>query len=377
MRSFRIAAALVAIALAAPAHADTAKCEKTLLSGLRKYKKTYLKAFEKCLDAENEGKISGTPPVCPDTAAQVKIGTAASKINPKIDLACAPADLSALGYGTTCALETAETPAETMCAGMPATTGNELAACLECWKAAELAEFIAIAYASHAVEVCGALDGSSTVCSELDCTTPQPNQANLGATGEETCQRAIAKAGFKYVLKREKTLEACGLDGQTRAQCLDVMTNPKVALALSKIEAKKTTLIKNKCGNNRTPTANPPFCCRTGTGNACSAAATRADCLAIPGADVMEGKTCDVGGTNKCTGGGPGDITWWENCPEGATCPGTPVTTMDELISCLDTTADTIVDEMLCLQFPPGSGWDCPSEGSTTTTTASTTTTTT
>ena len=79
MKSFRIAAALVAIALAAPAHADTAKCEKTLLSGLRKYKKTYLKAFEKCLDAENEGKIGGTPPVCPDMAAQVKIGTAASK----------------------------------------------------------------------------------------------------------------------------------------------------------------------------------------------------------------------------------------------------------------------------------------------------------
>src|SRR5436190_17305208 len=156
MKSFRIAAALVAIALAAPAHADTAKCEKTLLSGLRKYKKTYLKAFEKCLDAENEGKIGGTPPVCPDTAAQVKIGTAASKINVKIDTACAPTDLSALGYGMTCALETAETPAETTCAGMPATTGAELAACLECWKAAELAAFVAITYASHAVEVCGA-----------------------------------------------------------------------------------------------------------------------------------------------------------------------------------------------------------------------------
>src|SRR5690242_14966218 len=249
MSPLRLAAALVAIALAVPAHADTAKCEKTLLSGLRKYKKTYLKAFEKCLDAENEGKITGTPPVCPDTGAQVKIGTAASKINVKIDAACAPADLSGLGYGTSCALETAETPAETACAGMPATTGSELAACLECWKAAELSEFIAIAYASHAVEVCGALDGSSTVCSELDCTTPQPNQANLGATSEETCQRAIAKAGFKYVLKTEKTLEACGLAGHTHAQCLDAMMNPKVVLALASAETKETTLIQNKCGH--------------------------------------------------------------------------------------------------------------------------------
>ncbi|HLY38079.1 MAG TPA: hypothetical protein VKU61_08590 [Candidatus Binatia bacterium] len=374
MSWLRIAAAILAVTFAAPAYADTAKCEKTLLSGLRKYKKTYLKAFEKCLDAENEGKISGTPPVCPDTAAQVKIGTAASKINVKIDAACAPADLSGLGYGTTCALETAETPAETTCAGMSATTGAELAACLECWKAAELAEFIAIVYASHAVEVCGALDGSSTVCSELDCTTPQPNQDNLGNTAEETCQRAIAKAGIKYVLKSEKILESCGLAGHTHAQCLDAMMNPKVVLALASADMKKGALIKSKCGNNRTPTASPPFCCRTGTGNACTVVATRPDCLAIPGANVMEGKTCTAG---TCSGGGPGSITWWENCPEGSTCPGPPVTTLNELINCVDTTADAIVGEMLCLQFPPGSGWDCPSEGSTTTTTASTTTTTT
>jgi len=129
MRSLRIVAtALVALVLASPVHADTAKCEKTLLSGLRKYKKTYLKAFEKCLDAENEGKISGTPPVCPDTGAQVKIGTAASKINLKIDSACAPADLSGLGYGTSCALETAETPAETACAGAARTMATIAAA---------------------------------------------------------------------------------------------------------------------------------------------------------------------------------------------------------------------------------------------------------
>ena len=67
--------------------------------------------------------------MCPDTAAQVKIGTAVSKINAKIDLACAPADLSALNYASTCAIQTPETPAETTCAGKPATTGAELAAC--------------------------------------------------------------------------------------------------------------------------------------------------------------------------------------------------------------------------------------------------------
>src|SRR5207237_1307172 len=168
-----------------------------------------------------------------------------------------------------------------------------------------------------------------------------------------------------YLLNREKSLEEYGLGRQNRSDCLDVMMNPKVGLALASAESKKPALIKNKCGNNRTPTASPPFCCRTGTANACTVVATRADCLAIPGADVMEGKTCDTG-TNKCSGGGPGNITWWENCPEGATCPGMPVTTMDELIACVDATANAIVDEVLCLQFPPGTGWDCPSEVSTT-----------
>ena len=369
---FRIIAALVVIALAAPAHADPVKCQKTLLKGLAKYKKTYLKAFEKCLDGENEGKITGTPPVCPDVAAQVKISTTASKINAKVSNACLPGDLTTAGYGTSCALATPETQAETNCAALPAATASDLAACLECWKAAELSEFIAIAYASHAEEVCGTLDASSTVCSELDCTTPEPQQGNLGNSGEEDCQKAIGKAGFKYLLAREKVLEKCGLTTQTRADCLDITLNPKVALALAAAESKKSTLIKNKCGNNRTPTASPSFCCQTGTMNSCTAVATRPDCLAIPGANVKEGQTCD-GGTLKCKGG-PGTITWWENCPEGATCPGTTVSTMDELIACLDTAADAVVDELLCLQFP--TGWPCPSESTTTTTTSTTTTTT-
>src|SRR5712692_7790735 len=108
-----VVAVLGALALAAPpTSADPAKCQKTLLAGLRKYKKTYLKANEKCLDAENLGKIMGP---CPDVPAQVKIGDTAGKINPKIDAACAPSDLSMLGYAPSCALATPETTAETNC----------------------------------------------------------------------------------------------------------------------------------------------------------------------------------------------------------------------------------------------------------------------
>ena len=254
---------------------------------------------------------------------------------------------------------------------MPAGTGAELAACLECWKAAELAEFVAIVYASHALDTCGSLDAGSTSCSEVDCTTPLPLQHDLGSSGEEVCQKAIGKAGFKYLLTREKVLESCGLLGQTRAQCLDVMANPKVALALNAAETKKMTAIKNKCGNNRTPLATPPFCCKVGTGNSCMAAADRNDCTMNLMGTVQEGKTCSAGSCMPVGGGG--SITFWENCPEASSCPGAAVDTMDHLIDCVDATATTIVDELLCMQFP--TGWPCPVEGSTTTTTTTTSTT--
>src|SRR5882724_3046860 len=112
----RLVVVLAVLALAAPtASADPAKCQKTLLAGLRKYKKTYAKkAWEKCLDAENAGKIPGP---CPFTAPIV---AAVAKINPKIDAACSPTDLAALGYPSNCMLATAETAAETTCSGLPA-----------------------------------------------------------------------------------------------------------------------------------------------------------------------------------------------------------------------------------------------------------------
>jgi hypothetical protein len=112
--------------------------------------------------------------------------------------------------------------------------------------------------------------------------------------------------------------------------------------------------IKNKCGN-RNPDPNPPgFCCRCGTGNMCMAEPDEATCTATAGCAVQEGKLCDVDLTCKP---GPKTLTWWNNCPESDTCPGAAVTTLDQLIGCVDTSADAIVDELLCFQFP---GYPCP-----------------
>jgi hypothetical protein len=337
--------------LAAPAQAEPAKCEKTIITSLLRFKKTFLKAHAKCLDAQNAGKVTGP---CPDAAANLKIQTTNQKIVEKITAACIAGDLATLGYTGSCNFKPGAQGAEASCAALPATTPAELAECLKCWKAAELSRYAAIVYASHANELCdNDLHATSPSCSPLACATPLPDQRNLNG-GDVDCQRGIAKAGNKYLVSREKVLEKCGLAGGTRASCL---ADAKVQVALQKAEAKKASGIQKKCGN-RSPVANPPFCCRVGMGNSCVAAATRDDCINVEGGDVQEGKECSAGSCDPTPG--QQEITWWENCPN-QTCGSAPLADLDDLIGCIDDVADETTDDLLCQQFPPGSGWCSPS----------------
>ena len=354
----------VALAGAASAQTDPTKCHKEVVKNLAKYKKTYLKAVSKCLDGKNEGKL---PPntSCPDAAANLKISKVALQAPQKVAAKCSLSDLTTtLGFRNDCQYETATTGVEgATCSPMTVASAADVASCLLCWKGAELAEFIAILYASHASEVCGgALDETSPVCSDLDCATPLPDQRNLSGTssgGEEFCQRGIAKAGIKYLLTREKDLEQCALKGGTSADCLSASLNPTVALKLQKAQLKKDGAIKTACGN-RDPAPAAPFCCRTGMGNSCSVATSRDDCTMNLGGTVQEGKTCNAGNCNPVTGGNK-TITWWNVCPE-SDCTGT-LTKLQDLIDCVDSTVDdAIVPELLCLQFRGngGSDWPCP-----------------
>ena len=162
---------------------------------------------------------------------------------------------------------------------------------------------------------------------------------------------------MKYLLTREKTLEKCALAGGTQATCLADLT---IQLKLQKAEMKKQALIQNKCGN-RHPVPSPPFCCRTAQPQVCSAATSRDDCTMNLGGDVMEGKSCNAGTCQSLMGNQ--SITWWALCPE----TGTALATRDDLIACVDVSADQIVDELLCLQFRGNGGldWPCPpSDGS-------------
>ncbi len=339
------------VAGASPAIADPVKCQKDLVKSLLKLKKTHLKKTAKCLDNQNVGKIAGP---CPDAATALKIQTTRDKVVAKIAASCPAPDLTTLGFPADCQLQTPTSAAEALCAALPGSTATEFATCLTCWKEAEFVEYLATLYASHAVEVCGgALGAPSTVCSALDCTTPLPDQRDLGDTGENDCQRAIGKAGVKHLVTIEKVLEKCGLAGGTRAGCL---ADLKVQAGLDKSAQKLEVGIVNKCGN-RDPVPNVPFCCRFGMGNACVAASTREECETL-GGDVQDNKVCGPG--NNCDPiPGQQQLTWWASCPISDTCPGTPVTTLDGLIDCVGATADEIAAELLCIQFATGWG-PCP-----------------
>jgi hypothetical protein len=353
LRLSTLGAGVAALALAGPAQADPASCQKQIVQQLLKFKKIYLKAHVKCLDGQNVNKLPGP---CPDTAALLRIQIIGDKVQAKIAGACTMADLATLGFPGDCQFETIATGIEGQCAALPVTTPAEFADCLMCWKGAELSEYAAIVYASHAEEVCGGdLDEESPQCSDLPCAAPLPQERDLGDTGENDCQRSIGKAAVKYLVSREKILEKCGLGGGTQASCL---ADLRIQLSLDKALAKLDSGIRKRCGN-RDPLPDPPFCCRTGMGNQCTAATTRDECEDILGGDVQEGKVCGV--DNNCDPA-PGNqtITWWGFCPEPNDCgSATALATLDDLIACVDTTASQIVDELICLQIRTG-GWPCP-----------------
>jgi hypothetical protein len=352
-----ILAALISVlflAAATPARADTAGCQSTIAKQLRKYKKVYIKSFTKCFDKENTGKITGP---CPDFNANEKIQKTIDKVTAGIAASCTSSDLATLGFRTDCVYESNTVGAEADCAALNVLNGSDIdptlfAQCLECWKSAELREYVGILFASHVGEACGT--ATSTLCSDIDCASPLPDQRNLTG-GERDCQLGIAKGGFKYIFKREKTLEKCALDGGTRVSCL---ADGDVQAKLMKAEQSKMAKIKSKCGN-RDPALTTPFCCRTGTGNSCSPATSRDDCVMNVMGTVQEDKTCSAGTCASVMGNK--QITWWTSCPESETCTDA-LSTLDDVIGCVDTTADAVSDELMCLQFRGNAGadWPCP-----------------
>jgi hypothetical protein len=338
------------------AHADAVSCQKAIAKQYAGLVKKTLKDTAKCLDKDNVGTLPGP---CPDGVTAAKLSILQTKIEIKVATACTMTDATALGFAGNCTLDGAGSTAESNCSGLPVTTTSELAACISCWKKAQASEALANLYASHAQELCGTLGAGSTVCARLDCTTPLPDQRDIGTGGEYDCQKAIGKGGVKHLLARLKAIEKCALvAGTSAASCAN---DDKVELALAKADLKFETAVVNKCGG-RTPQANLPFCCKT-TGNMCMAAADRDACV-LAGGQVQENKTCTVGTCQNTPGGQK--LTWWETCPRANACAGSSVSSLNDLTECYEDTAAEIVSELLCFQFPRNGHADfpCPASAS-------------
>src|SRR5207247_4619170 len=86
--------------------------------------------------------------------------------------ACSRADAASLEVPGNCSFEAAASGVEAGCAALPVTTPEQFAQCLECWKGAEVAEFAALLFASHADEFCNGLDETAPVSSDLEPPTP-------------------------------------------------------------------------------------------------------------------------------------------------------------------------------------------------------------
>ena len=361
MRTLVVFAACAAIGTPSIASADPVLCQKTIAKQYTVLKKKTLKRIAKCLDKENLGTLPGP---CPDPATDAKLAVTRQKVELKVATLCSMSDAASLGFGSSCSFGDAseDSAAEAACRVLPVTTPAELASCITCWKSADFAEFLALLYASHANVLCdGPPDLASTTCSAGGCTgapASSPDQRDLGDTGENDCQRAIGKAGVKYLLAREKLLEKCALAGGTRQTCLN---DPVLQARSDKAEDKRSARIDAKCGN-RDPLPNLPFCCKT-MGNQCVAAADRETCE-LGGGTVQEGKVCGIGNTCEPAPGGQ-KITWWSTC-ERRDCQGYGVTTLDELDGCVEDRADEIVEALLCYQFPRNAqlDWPCPSSPS-------------
>jgi len=238
-----VAAFIALLGTACPTQAadPNALCHKTVVQQLEKYKKTHLKLHQKCLDKENKGTIGGP---CLDAVSSAKLGLTKGKVAAAIAKKCMMTNLATVGYRSDCQYGPATAGVGGTCFALPVTTPLEFAACMMCWKGAEFARYVGTLYASHAQEVCGAaLDDTSAVCSAVGCTTPLPNQRDLGDNSENDCQRMIAKAGINYLLKRERILEKCLLKlGPLLGSLATCLADPIVQLQLAKAELQKQTL---------------------------------------------------------------------------------------------------------------------------------------
>ena len=309
--------ALIVTALVAPAsHAATMlapealSCQRTIGKGGQKYKKDYLKAWQKCLDDDLSGKgCDSSARDASVAAAQTSFGLAVAKKCSTLLLFGAPP--YGVGFQQTCDLPAASIDAdEAQCQGMSVTDQDSLVTCLICWKTAVLNELLKTENACHA--------GSFPPGADLACGTPPPS-CPADAAGK-SCERTIAKAGTTLFLAREKAIESCLAAvraGKIPGPCPDAVAQKKISGA----EAKKTARVQS-CA------ALPPWwdVCPADCGVAIGSLADVSTCLVAAAEPAADQVACQQ------FPGAAGD---------GVACPSPQATTTTTTLTTTTTTGTT------------------------------------
>jgi len=215
------------------------KCQQTLGKEGQKFEKTFLKEWEKCLDAQLTGKS------CDEEKRDLKISKAETAYASKVDKKCTTELLFNLppdggGFGQTCNFKP-NTPAPLLppqqCQTITVNDPSSLAACMTCWREAGLLELLKILYPC--------LQGKVTRGLSLDCGTPP---GACPDTKKEkpaiACLKSIAHASSDFLLTQEALLETC-LDsvraGNVTPPCPDSAAQTKLTAAAAKRKAKIDT----------------------------------------------------------------------------------------------------------------------------------------
>ncbi len=293
-----VAAALL---LAAPVHAETVKCQRTIAKESAKFVKTQVKALQKCEESKVKGKLPPLTDCDSEPKVEAKIEKAGSKLKASIEKRCGGADKqcggdltgedggTALGWPTMCP-DFDDTPELQCILAIGTTDCTGIADCLEC---------IGDDLSDQAMEL---------YYSKLVPTDPSA-QKELN-----TCQQTVGKEASKFLLTKSKALQSCWdrrIKGKHADECPDVTATTKITKAEAKFLAKSC----KRCGGA------DGLC--DGTGDFTAA---------------------QIGFENDCH-----DVT----VPFGGpSCKQDPVTTLAELVTCVNCVTEYGVDCLDRAQVP-------------------------
>jgi hypothetical protein len=285
-----LAAATLVVGLAAAAHADALRCERTVAKASAAFAQVKMKVLQKCEDQVVTHRSSGP---CPDAAAAARIAKAESKLRLALSKDCGGGDrtcgaggddeaLGGIGWsGGAC-----PNFEHGSCANA-VTDCNGVSDCLVCVDEAAVDQAIGLYYGG----------------------------ADLGTSNPAVlkCQRAIGTYTAKFFETKSKALQRCedgALTGSVAGSCPDAA---RAAPAIAKAESKKRAGICKSCG----------------------------------GADRLCGTSDDltpatIGFASSCP-----NVT----IPGGASCGGA-VTNLSQLVDCVDCVSEFKVDCLDALAAP-------------------------